>query len=145
MKKFILLIFALSIFGGMSCAPGLEQVIAEKYADGTPKVVKYFKGNGKAKSMVKQSFYYPDGKLRMEGEFKEGAKTGRWISFYSNGNKWSEGDYSEGVNDGKTITYHENGQKYYEGAYDNGKRSGVWKFWDEKGEFLKEINYDAFD
>lgn len=144
MKKLVLLFFALSIVGGMSCAPGLEQVVAEKYADGTPKVVKYFKGKGKTKSMVKESFFYPDGQLRMEGEYKEGVKDGHWISFYNNGNKWSEGYYTKGINNGKTITWHENGQKYYEGSYDNGKRSGIWKFWDENGEFIKEINYSAF-
>jgi antitoxin component YwqK of YwqJK toxin-antitoxin module len=144
MKNFMLLFFTLSIVAMISCAPGLEQVVAEKYANGTPKIIKYYKGEGRSKTMVKEAFYYPDGQVRMEGEYKEGSKHGRWVSFYQNGNKWSEGNYNEGTKDGKTITWHENGQKYYEGAYKNGERSGVWKFWDEDNEFIKEINYDAF-
>ncbi len=139
------ILFTLALFALMNCAPGLEQVIAEKYADGTPKIVKYFKGDGKSKTMVKEAFYYPDGQLRMEGEFKEGAKDGRWISFYNNGNKWSEGFYTDGINNGRTTTWHENGQKYYEGEFDKGQRSGTWKFWDENGEFIKEINYSGFE
>lgn len=128
----------------VSCAPGLEEVVTETYADGTPKTVKYFDGAGKSKTMVKEAFFYPDGQLRMMGEYKEGAKHGHWISYYNNGNKWSEGFYNEGINDGKTTTWHENGQKYYEGAFKNGERAGIWKFWDENGDFIKEINYDAF-
>lgn len=135
---------ALMLVHLFGCAPGLEEVVTETYADGTPKVVKYFDGEGKAKTMVKEAFYYPDGNLRMEGEFKEGLKNGKWVSYYNNGNKWSEGYYLKGINDGKTITWHENGQKYYEGEYRDGERAGTWKFWDENGEFIKEINYDSF-
>jgi antitoxin component YwqK of YwqJK toxin-antitoxin module len=124
------------------CSPVLEEAIVETYADGTPKVVKYFTGEGREKAMVKEAFFYPDGSLRMEGEYKEGLKHGRWVSFYNNGNNWSEGYYQLGINHGKTITWHENGKKYYEGFYQEGKRSGVWKFWDENGVFIKEINYD---
>jgi antitoxin component YwqK of YwqJK toxin-antitoxin module len=133
------LVAMMLLFG---CAPVLEESIVETYADGTPKVVKYFTGEGVAKMMVKEAFFYPDGSLRMEGEYMEGLKHGRWISFYNNGNTWSEGFYELGVNHGKTTTWHENGQKYYEGYYNEGKRSGVWIFWDESGELLKEINYD---
>lgn len=140
MKLFITLMI-LNMFG---CAPGLEEVVTETYADGTPKIIKYFDGEGKYKTMVKEAFFYPDGQLRMQGEYKEGAKHGKWISYYNNGNKWSIGYYKEGINDGKTITWHENGQKYYEGSYRDGERAGIWKFWDENGEFIKEINYDTF-
>lgn len=129
----------------LSCAPGLEEVVTETYADGTPKIIKYFEGKGRSKSMVKEAFFYPGGQLRMMGEYKEGAKHGHWVSYYNNGNKWSEGYYNEGINDGKTTTWHENGQKYYEGAFKAGERAGIWKFWDENGDFIKEINYDSFN
>jgi len=128
----------------MGCGAGLEKIVVEAYADGTPKIVRYYKGKGTTKTMVKEAFYYPVGTLRMEGEFKNGKKDGRWISYYQDGTKWSEGYYKDGVNEGKTFTWHENGEKYYEGIYTNGQRSGVWKFWDENGEFLKEIDYGKF-
>lgn len=142
MKYFMIGTLSVMFVLMFGCAPALEEAIVETYADGTPKVVKYYAGEGLEKTMVKEAFFYPDGSLRMEGEYKEGLKHGKWISFYNNGNNWSEGFYKLGINDGKTITWHENGQKYYEGSYADGKRSGVWKFWDEKGEFIKEINYD---
>ena len=128
-----------------ACSPGFEKEVAEIYADGTPKIVKYYQGEGRKKTMVKEAFFYPDGQLRMEGRYNDGVKHGRWISYYDNGNKWSEGYYTNGKNDGKTATWHENGQKYYEGYYKDGKRAGTWKFWDENGEFIKEINYDALN
>lgn len=129
----------------VGCASGLEEIVAETYADGTPKVVKYYDGEGRDKTMVKEAFYYPDGQIRMEGEYRNGKKHGHWISYYNNGNKWSEGYYEDGINHGKTNTWHENGKKYYTGYYDQGKRAGTWKFWDENGEFIKEINYEAFN
>ena len=124
-----------------SCAAGLEEIVVEAYADGTPKVVRYYKGKGSEKTMIKEAYFYPDGAIRMEGEFKNSKKDGRWISYYQDGKKWSEGYYKEGINEGKTITWHETGEKYYQGSYSNGQRSGVWKFWDKDGVFLKEINY----
>ncbi len=142
MKKTILLLFVFSLFTLHNCASGLEEIISESYADGTPKVVKYYEGEGKEKTMVKEATYYPDGKLRMEGEYHQGLKDGKWVSFYPNGNPWSEGNYVQGVNDGQTITWHENGQKYYEGFYKNNQRAGLWKFWNEAGELIKEIDYN---
>jgi len=143
MKRMMLVFFTLGLLTLMHCIPEFEEVVAETYADGTPKVIKYFDGKGKAKTMVKKIVFYPNGQVRMEGEFKEGAKHGRWVAYYNNGNKWSEGYYNKGINDGKTATWHENGQKYYEGAFKNGERAGIWKFWNEKGAFEKEINYGA--
>lgn len=129
----------------ISCTPGFEEVVSESYADGTPKIIKYYTGEGAKKTMVKEAFFYPDGKVRMEGEYKEGVKHGHWISYYNNGNRWSEGYYENGINNGKTATWHENGMRYYEGFFTNGERSGLWKFWDENGKLDKEINYDTFE
>jgi antitoxin component YwqK of YwqJK toxin-antitoxin module len=145
MKLIMIATVALIITMMFGCAPAIEEAIVETYADGTPKVVKYYTGEGREKTMVKEAFFYPDGKLRMEGEYKEGLKDGRWASFYNNGNNWSEGFYKLGINHGKTTTWHENGQKYYEGFYNEGKRSGIWKFWDESGGFIKEIDYGSIN
>lgn len=137
-----ILFFGLLLFG---CGPGLEEVVMESYEDGTPKIVRYYKGEGKEKTMVKEGFFYPNGTIRMEGEYLHGVKHGRWISYYEDGTKWSEGNYTDGINNGATTTWHENGQKYYEGFYANGERSGTWKFWAEDGEFIKEIDYGPYE
>jgi len=136
--KILLLGLMISIFG---CSGGIEKKVAEAYTDGTPKVIQYFDGEGVAKTMVREQMFYPDGQLRMEGEYKNGQKDGHWISYYNNGNPWSEGFYKEGRNEGKTTTWHENGKKYYEGFYKNNERSGKWTFWDEDGNLVKEVDF----
>ncbi len=138
-------IAALMIIQLFGCASGLEEIVAETYSDGSPKVVKYYAGEGRNKTMVKEATYYPDGQVRLEGEYKNGKKDGHWVSYYENGHKWSEGYYTNGINNGETTTWHENGEVYYTGFYDHGHRSGTWKFYDEKGDFIKEINYDALN
>lgn len=140
--KTLILIFAIFFFG---CGPHLDEVVIESYDDGTPKDVQYYKGEGKNKTMVKEAWFYPDGQLRIEGEFLHGVKNGLWISYYKDGTKWSEGYYKDGINDGLTITWFENGKKYYKGYYKNGDRAGVWKFWDEDGNFIKEIDYGPYE
>ena len=137
-----MLFFGLVFFG---CGSGLEEIVVDLYDDGTPKIVRYYKGEGKEKTMVKETFFYQDGTPRMEGEYLQGVKHGRWISYYEDGTKWSEGYYVDGINDGATMTWHENGQKYYKGFYKKGERSGTWKFWDEDGEFIKEIDYEPYE
>jgi antitoxin component YwqK of YwqJK toxin-antitoxin module len=134
--------FLLLLSGVAGCGMKLEPVISETYPDGAPKVVHYFSGEGMEKTLAKKSFYYPDGQLRMEGEYKNGQKNGLWVAYYESGLKWSEGNYKDGVSHGKTITYHENGKKYYEGFYDEGRRVGLWRFWNEEGVLEKEINYE---
>ena len=138
----MVLLLSLVYFG---CGPGLEEVVVDSYEDGTPKVVRYYKGEGKEKTMVKEATFYADGAVRMEGEFLNGIKHGRWISYYENGSRWSEGNFTDGINNGTTITWHENGQKYYKGYYKNGERAGTWKFWGDDGEFIKEIDYGPYE
>jgi len=138
-----MLMFVGFVFFG--CSPALEEVVVESYEDGTPKIIRYYKGEGKDKTMVKEGFFYKDGALRMEGEYLYGVKHGRWLSYYEDGTRWSEGHYVDGINDGPTITWHENAQKYYEGYYKQGERSGIWKFWGDDGEFIKEIDYGPYE
>lgn len=126
-----------------ACGVKLEPVIQETYPDGTPKIVHYFQGEGLEKTLVKKSFYYSNGKLRMQGEYIYGQKHGYWVAYYENGSIWSEGYYKDGENHGKTITYHENGKKYFEGQYEHGRRAGLWRFWNEEGGLEKEIDYSS--
>jgi len=126
-----------------SCQTPLHEEIIETYDDGTPKRVQYFSGEEEEKVMVKETFYYENGNLRVEGEFNEsGKKDGKWVYFYEDGKKWSEGYFYEGLNHKKRTTWHENGVKHYEGTYDKGERVGIWKFYNEQGALTKEIDYD---
>ena len=89
--------------------------------------------------------YDDDGKLRFEGEYKNGIRNGKGIEYYSDGNKLFEGEYLNGLKwEGKgygpfnKIVYElKNGnglmKEYYnnklafEGKYKNGKKNGLGK------------------
>ncbi len=69
----------------------------------------------KAGDLVKATYYNEDGKIRVQGFFKNKKLTGEWTSFDGEGNK--------------TQIAH----------YKDGKKVGKWLIWSK--ESLKEINY----
>jgi antitoxin component YwqK of YwqJK toxin-antitoxin module len=142
MKKIICLFIPLILI--FACNKG-KKVVEESYSDGSPKVEKFYKGEGANKEMVKEVRYYSNKQKQMEGEYKDNKRNGSWVYYYENGNKWSEGSFKNGLDDGKRTVYYEDGQKRYEGNYNNGKQVGVWTFWDEKGKIEKEIDFDKTD
>lgn len=140
MKYFIPALILLLVFG--ACKENLTEEVAEKYPDGSPKILRYYKGDGEDREMVRECTFHPNHNKYMDGEFKNNKKHGKWTSWYENGNKWSEGYFREGLDHGKRTGWHESGQLYFEGQYDKGKKTGVWKFWDEKGNLASQIDYD---
>lgn len=124
-----------------ACRTKVVEETVEKYADGSPKVVRSYKDNGEKREFFKECLYYPNHKKYMEGEFKNSKREGVWISWYQNGNKWSEGSFKAGLNDGRRVMYYESGKKYIEGNYKDGEKIGAWKFYDENGKLIKEENF----
>jgi antitoxin component YwqK of YwqJK toxin-antitoxin module len=140
MKKY-LVVFLFS-FIAASCNRQ-QSVVEESYPDGSPKKVCLYIGRGENRQMIRETTYYSNGKLQMDGTYKNNQRDGQWIYWYENGSKWSEGFFREGKNDGKRLTYFENGKIRYEAYYKDGVRAGKWKFFDEKGKLLQEIDYSA--
>jgi antitoxin component YwqK of YwqJK toxin-antitoxin module len=132
------LVVAIFLF---ACRTKVVEETIEKYADGSPKVVRFYKDDGDKKEFFKECLYYPNHKKYMEGEYKNSKREGLWVSWFQNGNKWSEGSFKAGLNDGKRIIYYETGKKYIEGTYKDGEKIGVWRFYDENGKIIKEENY----
>lgn len=126
----------------MACGPNIQELVEETWPDGSPKVVKHYVTEIDAKKLVKEISYYKTGIKRLEGEFNNGQRNGRWKYWYKDGTLWSEGFFTEGKRSGVGTTYHENGKKYIQGSYENGERVGKWSFWDENGKLSKEIDYD---
>ena len=139
MKKFLLLNITFILLFACSTKP--VEVVEDIFPDGTPKTVKYYKGESK-EVLVKEILYYEDGQKKLEGAYKDGERTGQWAYWYANGNLWSQGVYKDGLENGLKTVWHENGQKYYEGNLIDGTRIGVWKFWEKDGSLIKEINYN---
>jgi antitoxin component YwqK of YwqJK toxin-antitoxin module len=140
MKKYFSLFLLSFVF--VSCNRQ-ESVVEESYPDGTPKKVCLYTGRGENRQKIRESTYYPNGKLQMDGTFKNNQRDGQWIYWYENGSKWSEGFFRNGKNDGKRVTYFENGKIRYEAYYRDGLRMGKWRFFDDKGKLLQEIDYSA--
>ncbi|MBU2650448.1 MAG: hypothetical protein KKA81_05895 [Bacteroidetes bacterium] len=139
-KKHYLWLILISLF--IACGGKVEQVTEDTFDDGSPKMVKYYKTDGDNKILVKETGYYPNGQKRIEGEFRNGKRHGKWFYWYENGNTWSEGTFEEGRRNGSSVNYHENGSKYVEGTYEDDIRVKIWRFYDENGVLLKEIDYD---
>lgn len=126
----------------VACSPEIERVVVQTYPDGKVELEQYFVFANNDSVLVKEIGFYPDGQKRIEGEYLEGKRNGKWTYWYDNGKKWSEAGYKTDLREGKSTVWHESGLKYYEGSYKDGERIGRWRFWDEQGKLLKEINYD---
>lgn len=123
------------------CASSTERVVESKYPDNSPQTVKYYKVNGDKRELVREEGFYQNKQKRLEGEYKNNERDGKWIYYYESGKLWSEGFFRQGKSEGLRVTYFENGSKRYEGHYKNDLRIGLWKFYDESGKLVQEIDY----
>ena len=142
MKTTLSTFLVLLVFLATSCR--FEQkVIEETYPDGSPKRVCIYKGKGENREMIRETIFYENRQMQMDGEYKDGKRNGLWVSWYMNGKKWSEGTFKNGKSEGRRVTYFENGKVRYDGAYKNDQRVGKWRFYDETGKLLAEQDYSA--
>jgi len=147
MNKVVLVLMIAVFFtacGGANSSKELERTdIINSYTNGQTQLERDFKVvEGKRKAVYERE-YYEDGNLLKEGPLSVNEKRdGLWKSYYRDGVTWSEGDYADGIREGKTITYFANGKKYYEGQFVRAQKTGVWKFYNEQGEFVNETIYD---
>ncbi len=88
-----------------------------------------------------QKEYYPDGKLKVEAQYKDGLIDGYYKSYHSNSNLEIEAYYKKGKQEGVTKAYYSNGQLEWEVPYKEGKEFGLYKKCSEKGILLSEGNY----
>lgn len=91
--------------------------------------------------------YYPDGRLKVEGRFAAGRKTGRWTYWHGNGlaggrgRAREAGEYREGREHGAWTRWHASGIPRETGEYRDGVRAGRWTFWTEIGVKEREGEY----
>lgn len=135
------ILFSLTILFAMGSCKKETIVIEATFPDGSPQKICTYKGVGADKELLRETLYYPDKKIQIDGEYRHNKRNGKWVYYYSNGNIWSEGFFKDGDSDGKRTIYFENGKIKYEAFYKQGMRTGKWHFYDEKGTLLKEIDY----
>lgn len=88
-----------------------------------------------------------EGKSLVVGEYKLGARSGRWRYRHPNGELAAVGAYREGQRFGAWQHYHTNGAKRAAGRYADDAPTGRWLFYDEQAKLLPELTGElvAFD
>ncbi|MFZ9847167.1 MAG: toxin-antitoxin system YwqK family antitoxin [Flavobacteriales bacterium] len=99
------------------------------------------KSEGKILRFGKWTYFHPNGKVELEGNFKANKKDSIWLRFDEEGNKLVSGNFSNGVKNGLWTIYFPNGKKHYEVTFVNGKLNGKVQAWHETGILFKEEAY----
>lgn len=91
------------------------------------------------------SFYFANGKVEQKGVYKLDLPTGAWKWFFSTGSAHREEFYTRGKEDGHSVEYDSLGNVISEGDYSGGLKTGVWIInvndHSEQGEFVDgELN-----
>jgi len=115
--------------------------IEETYADGSPKRVCVYLGKGDNRELIRETTYYDNKQIQMDGGYKHKKRNGKWVYYHEDGKIWSEGFFINGKSDGVRKTYFDNGKLRYEGNYKEDVRVGKWRFYDENGRLIKEVDY----
>jgi antitoxin component YwqK of YwqJK toxin-antitoxin module len=68
-----------------------------------------------------------------EGEYVDGKKHGRWVSYFADGTKQSEGVYDMGEKDGAWILYWPSGGVKSEAMFAKGKYTGLYVCYHDNG------------
>lgn len=85
--------------------------------------------------------WHPSGKVKSQGEYRDGKAEGVWRYFHANGNPASELQYEDGKLEGPAIYWHSNGAIMQRGEYRNGVKHGLWTTWDAEGRVVREEEY----
>lgn len=75
--------------------------------------------------------HHPNGKIKKEGFYKEGQKTGNWRYYWKDGTKQVEGSYLKDEPQGQWTFYDEGGRSMARGVYRKGQ------MWD--GQFVRYV------
>jgi hypothetical protein len=80
--------------------------------------------------------FWGTGKRQAEGQYRDGARTGRWTYWDANGVKTEEIEFANGRYHGARTDYHANGKVMREQHWVDGKREGTETTYDAQGQKL---------
>ena len=86
-------------------------------------------------------YYFPDGKIYLEINYKDSLPHGSVKRYYKAGGLLEESEYRNGVLHGVMRTYHENGKLSSETPYDSGRVNGIKKKFRKDGTPAYEAPY----
>jgi len=145
MKKILLLFIATSF----SLSQNIIWTVDGEYKSGFPKKITYFKESRKglngamidALEIVEEKYYYKNGYIKREVNYKDGLKHGKCTWYYEDGQVEKEENYKNGNEDGKYTSYNKSGQIEYEKNYKDAKKHGKWTWYYEDGQVKKGESY----
>ncbi len=114
MKKILYLVLAIV---ALSACSGEIKEVTEKYQDGSPKVVTYFKKKDDVKIKVREIGYYQSQKESYKGLFKNGVRAGKWSYWYENGKKFAETEVTPSITTQQWEILKPDGTPYMEASY----------------------------
>ncbi|MCH2177665.1 MAG: hypothetical protein MK106_02580 [Mariniblastus sp.] len=82
------------------------------------------------------SAWHDNGQLKMQGQYINDNREGRYSWWHRNGQRSLAGVYETGNKTGTWIWWHPNGMKQIEGTYESDLESGIWTWWDEAGNVI---------
>ena len=133
MIKIFPILFSLSIIFSTDI---VEQIVGT-YRNGAPEEIEFYKKNEGELLLIKLLELYPDGQIRLEGNYKDGIRHGRWVWYHENGIVNIEGNYTDGLQDGKWIWSYVDGPPMKKGSFSDGECSGDWTFYESTGLKIK--------
>lgn len=137
MIRTVLIFATLALIG---CSPTTIEKVTKVYPNGQPESIMFYVEGEEHPSS--QKVYYSDGKLKIEGTFKNGLRDGKWTSYYDNGNIWTVNNYLEDANHGEYFMYNQDGSLKLQGFYEHGEETGVWIINDESGNLIEERSFN---
>ncbi len=82
-----------------------------------------------------------EGKLKYEGNFKDGKPTGVFVYYFDSGGVKARSIFSDDGKFCRSVLNYPNGKKKAEGNYINEKKDSVWNFYDDKERLKSTENY----
>jgi len=85
--------------------------------------------------------YYPSGGKHWIERYENGYRSGVWIQYIDDGWLYKKTTYKDDVLNGTCTTYYSSGTIEEKGEYVNGSRDGTWKFYHQSGKLHYEVEY----
>ena len=89
------------------------------------------------------TWWYEDGTLQQQVEYKGGVINGRSVRWHPNGARQSEETYVNGLLEGMTTEWDVFGNKILEQTYKAGQLDGVSRQWHDNGQLMTEGTYSG--
>jgi len=127
-----------NVLGNTSSRKGNANVVFF-LPDGSKSQEGYFTKDGLQDG--KGTYYYKNGKTKIDANYKNGLLDGKRTTYYPNGKIKEEGNYTADAADGYFVTYFNNGAVSEEGWYVAGDKQGTFIYYDQLGNISSKVYY----